>query len=225
MARYPFGATISDWTFGTATVSGTTQLAQVADGVSVTFWTAEVGGLQLTDLLGADGVARSAIVSSDGTDGRAKGQIPPFQGPDGVRLMWAQAGTGPRSIIKTTADPVDYGIVLPPLSVSGTVTAPTVGKHRLYNDTDITLQVLAVRASVGTAPTANLIVDVNRNGNTIFTTSSNRPTIVAGTNTSGKAVPLDVVLIAPGDYLTVDVDAGTGAADLVVQVLAARAAG
>ncbi|HEY9416462.1 MAG TPA: hypothetical protein VIQ30_17035 [Pseudonocardia sp.] len=225
MARYPFGGGISDWTFGTVTVSGTDGLAQVAGGVGVTFWSAETGGIQFTDLLDPNLQAVSSVTSSDGTDGRAVGQIPPFSGPDGIRLMWAQAGTGPRAIIKTTAEQQDYGVILPPLSAPGTVTAPATGRTRLYNDTDVTLQIVAVRASAGVAPTtAALVVDVNRNGTTIFSTQSNRPSIAIGANTSGKVVPLDVVVIAPGDYLTADVDAGAGAGDLVVQVLAARAA-
>lgn len=66
---------------------------------------------------------------------------------------------------------------------------------------------LGFTASVGTAPTgASLILDVNKNGTTVFTTQGNRPTIAAaGFNTTTEPVP-DVTAIAAGDYITVDRD-------------------
>jgi hypothetical protein len=64
----------------------------------------------------------------------------------------------------------------------------------------------SVAATVGTAPTgASLIVDVNKNGTTIFTTQANRPTVAISGNASSDAVP-DVTAVAAGDYITVDVD-------------------
>lgn len=225
MARYTFGGGIADWAFSTVTVSGTANLAQLTGSASITFWSAETGGVQYTDLIGPDGQPAASITSSDGTGGRALGQIPAFAGPDGIRSMWAQAGTGPRALMVAVEDPTDdVGTILPPLSVAGTVTAPAVGKGRIYNDSTATLQVVAVRASVGTAPTTALVVDVNRNGTTIYSDQANRPSIAVGANTSGKVTPAELVTVAPGDYLTVDVDAGAGAADLVVQVLVTRAA-
>jgi hypothetical protein len=63
-----------------------------------------------------------------------------------------------------------------------------------------------VRIMAGTAPTgASLIVDVNKNGTTIFTTQGNRPTVAISGNASSAAVP-DVTSLAAGDYLTVDID-------------------
>lgn len=90
-------------------------------------------------------------------------------------------------------------------SISGTISTGT-GAHRIYNDTGVPLTVRAVRAAVGTAPTgASLLVDVNINGTTIFGTQTNRPTITAGTFTAA-APAINTTTIAPGDYLTVDVD-------------------
>ena len=70
-----------------------------------------------------------------------------------------------------------------------------------------------------TAPTgASIVVDVNKNGTTIFTTQANRPTVAAAGNVSGQAVP-DVTSLAVGDYLTVDIDqvgSTIAGADLVV---------
>ncbi|HET8590771.1 MAG TPA: hypothetical protein VFM01_14135, partial [Nakamurella sp.] len=98
------------------------------------------------------------------------------------------------------------GMILP-YSLTGTVATGT-GKHRLYNDTGVPLIIRAVRASVGTAPTgSSLIVDVNKGGTSIFSTQSNRPTIPAGANTSGKVTAINTTSLADGEYLTVDVDA------------------
>jgi hypothetical protein len=229
MARHPFGGGISDWTFGTVDgIDGIDNLIRAVGNIPVTFYTDEVGGTQHTDLIGPDGQPTTTITSAlEVTGGRAVGQIPPLQGPDGVKRMWAQAGTGPRSLMLTT-DPGgggdDLGLILPPLSVPGTATAPAIGRARLYNDTPATLLVAAVRASVGTPPAVATVIDVNRNGTSIFSTPDNRPTIAAGEYTSGRVVPFDAVLLAPEDYLTADIDTGAGWTHLVVQVLATRAA-
>jgi hypothetical protein len=86
--------------------------------------------------------------------------------------------------------------------------------------------VVNVRAMVGTAPAGSAVtVDVNKNGTTLFTTQGNRPSIAAGANASGAAVP-DVTALAAGDYLTVDVDAigsGTAGSDLTVIITVTRA--
>lgn len=66
--------------------------------------------------------------------------------------------------------------------------------------------IVGVEARLGAAPDGQaVIVDVNKNGSTIFTTQSNRPTIAAGTNYSGVKVP-GVTTISGSDYLTVDID-------------------
>lgn len=96
------------------------------------------------------------------------------------------------------------------------------GAHRLYNDSNSAWTIVSVRASVGTAPTgSSLLVDVNVNGVTIFTTQANRPTIAVSGNTSGKVTTMNVTSVASGAYLTVDVDqvgSTIPGADLTVQV-------
>lgn len=68
------------------------------------------------------------------------------------------------------------------------------------------LTIAKVKCSVGTAPTgANLIVDIHKNGTTIFTTQSNRPTITAG-NTSATDIIPEVESLLEGDILTLDID-------------------
>ncbi|MGL5910659.1 MAG: hypothetical protein ACRCZP_11700 [Phycicoccus sp.] len=99
------------------------------------------------------------------------------------------------------------------------------GTARFYNDTSAPLLISHVRAQVlTTGPTgAAIIIDVNRNGTTIYGTQSNRPTIPAG-SAAGTAVvggAPSITSLAPGEYLSVDIDqigstvAGTG---LVVTV-------
>jgi hypothetical protein len=111
---------------------------------------------------------------------------------------------------------------LPPFSYTGTL-AVTTGDFRFYNDTGRTLTISKVRASLGVTPAgASVIVDVRKNGTTIFTTTGNRPTITAGSN-SATGVP-DVTSLADGDYLTVDiiqVGSTTAGSDLTVQLAVA----
>src|SRR3972149_4452477 len=81
--------------------------------------------------------------------------------------------------------------------------------------------IVKVTATVGTAPTgASLIVDVNKNGTTIFTTQANRPTIAAGSQDDLSSIP-DVVPFAKEDVFTMDVDqvgSTVAGSNLVVQV-------
>jgi hypothetical protein len=221
MARHLFGGGIADWTFGEVDgVDSVDDLAQLVGAAVVTFYNAETGGSQYTDLQDLTGSAITQVESSDGTDGRSLGQIPPLYGPDAVTVMWAQAASGPRALMRTTDDiAADPGTSWD-FSLAGAVTVGT-GAHRVYNDSTETLEIAGVRATVGTVSSSgSVICDVHRNGTTIFTTQANRPTITSGQNTSGKVTNMDVTSLAPGDYLTVDIDAdGTGAEDLVVQIL------
>lgn len=96
------------------------------------------------------------------------------------------------------------------------------GAHRIYNDTSTAWTIHSVRASVGTAPTgSSIIVDVNVNGATIFTTQANRPTITDSGFTSGKLTNMDVTTVASGSYLTIDIDqigSTIAGSDLTVQI-------
>lgn len=102
--------------------------------------------------------------------------------------------------------------------VPGALTAGT-GTMRWYMDATKTISNVLV--SVGTAPTgASLIVDVNKNGTTIFSTQANRPTITA-TNFYDLSSTPDVTSLASGDYLTIDIDqigSTVAGSDLVVRI-------
>ena len=77
-----------------------------------------------------------------------------------------------------------------------------------------------VRAYANTAPTTqSLIVDVNKNGTTLFTTQGNRPTIAAAGNASTTTLP-DVTSLAAGDRLSYDIDqVGSGTVGAGVSVV------
>lgn len=83
------------------------------------------------------------------------------------------------------------------------------------------LTITEVHIAVNTAPTgASLIVDVNKNGTTIFTTQSNRPTIAASGTSATSGTP-DVTSVAKNDLVTVDADqvgSTEPGKDLVIQV-------
>jgi hypothetical protein len=88
-------------------------------------------------------------------------------------------------------------------TVPGTLSVGT-GRAKFYIPGPITLG--NVRASVGTAPTgADITIDVNKNGTTVFTTQTNRPKIFAGQTLVSTSTP-NITEFTTGDYITVDID-------------------
>ena len=118
------------------------------------------------------------------------------------------------STIKTTLSFAVVGTL-----VVGTDKAPTICAP-------CTLTIIKVKICVKTAPTgAAIIVDVNKNGTTIFTTQANRPQIAIGETTGDSGTP-DVTSLAEGDKLTVDIDAvgsSVAGADLTVEIVCDQA--
>lgn len=95
------------------------------------------------------------------------------------------------------------GTMVQLFTVPGVITTGS-GKGRYYAPT--TMVISNVRAYVDTAPVgADIIIDVNRNGSTIFTTQANRPRITAGNNYDAASTP-DLTGLAAGDYVTIDID-------------------
>lgn len=63
-----------------------------------------------------------------------------------------------------------------------------------------------VKIYANTAPTgASLIVDIDKNGVTIFTTQGNRPEIAIGQNADDSGAP-DVTAVSEGDRISVNID-------------------
>ncbi len=106
----------------------------------------------------------------------------------------------------TTGDAVRYEqqdkIIV--FSVAGTLTAVANASFEITAPIALTIQ--KVYINVKTAPTgATLIVDVNKEGTTIFTTQANRPTIVANETEAESGTP-DVTALAQNDILSIDID-------------------
>jgi hypothetical protein len=114
------------------------------------------------------------------------------------------------------------------MSMFSTLTFAVVGTLAVGTDKAPTilapcqLTIVKVKLVVKTAPTgASVIVDVNKNGTTIFTTQANRPSIAAG-SLAGDSVSPDVTSLVEGDKVTIDVDqigSTVAGADLTVEVV------
>lgn len=121
---------------------------------------------------------------------------------DAIKKIETELGLLPKGSFASVRARLDAARILP-FSRSGAL-AVVVGQGRFYFPFAATI--LGVQASVGTQPTGSgVIVDVDKNGTTIFTTQANRPTISAATNVSAIKVP-DITTYAIGDYMSVDVD-------------------
>jgi hypothetical protein len=115
--------------------------------------------------------------------------------------------------------PVDASWENCPFSLVGVLTVRT-GVSR-YPVKGGTFQIQTVAAMVNTAPTgASVIIDVNKNGSTIYGTQANRPTIAASANAATVGAHT-ATTVTDGDYLTVDVDqigSSVAGSDLVVVI-------
>jgi hypothetical protein len=109
MARFTFGGTAGDFVFAT----NSDLFLKVAPSAVLTFWSAQTGGTQYTDLI-LNGSPATTITAT------LVGQVPVFSGPDGITQMWVSADGGPRvlayspvaastfSQLPATADKVVY---------------------------------------------------------------------------------------------------------------------
>jgi hypothetical protein len=150
-------------------------------------------------------------------------------GADGAPSRLAKGTEG--EVLTAGADGTPGWAAIPAASVSvvgqavftvESAVAISTGALRIYNCLGKTATISEVFLSAGTAPTgAALIVDVNLDGTTIFTTQSNRPQIAADANT-GNTTTIEVASWQDGHYLTMDVDqvgSGTAGSDLTVHVV------
>ena len=104
--------------------------------------------------------------------------------------------------------------------------AQTTGVKKLAALVGFAGEIVGVRAHLDMAPTgAAFVIDVNKNGTTLFTTQGARPTIAISGTDSTTTLP-DVVTIAAGDRLSIDVDvigSTVAGSDLYVTVSIKRA--
>ncbi|MFG1872160.1 hypothetical protein [Micromonospora arborensis] len=81
-----------------------TKAAVIAGGATVTVWNSQEGGTRYTDLLTVTGTPVDSVLTSVSAD---LGSIPEFDGPDGVRSLWASGNGGPRVLLVGRVDAVD----------------------------------------------------------------------------------------------------------------------
>jgi C1q domain-containing protein len=100
--RFNFGGQWHAWGagFGAATAtydSGAVGLRLLGVAVGdITFWDSQVAGNQYMDLLNDAGSSTFYITLNSGNPLYPLGGLPRFQGPDGVPVMYAEAGDAPR---------------------------------------------------------------------------------------------------------------------------------
>jgi hypothetical protein len=112
--------------------------------------------------------------------------------------------TGTDAANKTYVDARTFAFTLSTYSKQGSL---AVAPGTIRMPIDGTYTIINARAMVGTAPTGtDIILDINKNGSTIFTTQANRLHITAGTNSSGASASPDIISLVANDYLTVDID-------------------
>jgi len=146
-------------------------------------------------------VSTSAAITVIGT-----GNIGPVGATGSQGVTGSTGSQGP-------AGPVYQLFTVPSLLNVGT------GQSRFYIPQSLTIT--NIRASVGMSPSgSSIIVDVYKNGSTIFTTVGNRPTISVGSFLDNSSIPNSTSLVS-GDYLTigiVQVGSSVAGSDLTVQI-------
>jgi hypothetical protein len=131
---------------------------------------------------------------------------PGVTGPAGpAGLMGPAGGPGPQGGVGPAGPagpPGPHPVVSYPFSTQGVL-------HTLNSGLRLTLPlagtITSVTAAVGTAPVGtSIIVDLFKNGSTVFTNPASRPTIPANGFVSAPAAP-NVTALVVGDYLTVNI--------------------
>jgi hypothetical protein len=107
-------------------------------------------------------------------------------------------------------------------AVGGAIAGPRVGKGSHYLETDAEL--ISVRVSTSAAVTgAPLVLDVMRNGTSVFTDTASRPSVAVGQATA-RVDPL--VALNAGDRLRIDIVSGSiPAGELVIVAVRLRRTG
>lgn len=172
-----------------------------------------------------DGTLKSASDIASSEQVANKGVADGYAGlGSDAKVPIAQLPTGSTSSTVALGDHTHVVTSLLPPFTRPDVLTLSAGRVRLPIDGNYSI--VGVRLMVDTAPTgASIIVDINKNGTTIYTTQGNRPSISAGSNSGGPGVAPDISSIAAGDYLTVDVDqvgSIVAGSDLVVAVIVTR---
>lgn len=89
---------------------------------------------------------------------------------------------------------------------------------RITNEFGGPARICKVSLATSLATSGALTVDIHKNGTTIFTTQTNRPSISSGV-AYGSTIAIDVPIWNPSEYITMEVDSVGTAYDLVVIVV------
>lgn len=158
---------------------------------------------RLEALITAIGADVKALQSSGGGTGVKTSELPAGGTLDGAELVpMVQGGTTEQTTTRQISHLSAWENC--PFSHGGALTVKTgVSRYPIKGGT---WEVVSVAAMINTAPTgAAVIVDVNKNGTSIFGTQANRPTIAVSTN-SATVGAFTATTLTDGDYLTVDID-------------------
>lgn len=181
MARSKFGGTSDDYVFYTVPF-GVNQVVSLGSTVTLTFWSAETSGTQYTDLL-LNGSPVTSITTSGGL-------VPEFQGPDSITEMWADSGSGTRTLLFAQGQQGPQGNPGPTgppgdalTGLVATVTANgalTAGKH---NPVDATSGNLTMTLADASGPGQQVAVEkMDATANTVTVTVAHlRDTGASGT--------------------------------------------
>lgn len=166
------------------------------------------------------GNSGAIIISPGSSSGGTRGKLKIKDGSEGtVGDVWTSTGVNGEGEWQTPSGGGGAGNIYRGASVMGPLIVETNAGAPIYFPENATIQ--KISAYVRTAPTgASLIIDVNKNGTTIFTTQANRPTITSGSNEDASAIP-DVTSVLAGDVLEIDVDqigSGDPGEDLVITI-------
>ncbi len=174
VARHLFGRGPGDFA---VTLTGTTPV--LLPNTAGTVWTAEAGGIALTDLLDAAGAAATGVTS--GPDGRVA-----FWGPPGVTSAWVDFGYGRFAMNTSEAPPAygngDYAAVVPrPLHVDAR-------DHGAFgNIPDATAALDAARVAAGPNGTIRVPAGVHIVTTLALSTAGQRWELAPGATIKAKA--------------------------------------
>jgi len=174
----------------------------------------------------------SGGLAADGFPVQA-GEIVTIVGSAAEDALWAITASGTADVRvwegtnfnldRGAADPTPNGIETILLKATGALTA---AQNKDYAVIGMAATIIDVRGYTFTAPVgAAAIYDIHKNGTTLFTTQGARPTTADGANATSTTLP-DVVALAAGDRLTLDVDqigSGTAGSNGIIAVTVKRA--
>lgn len=177
------------------------------------------------------GVAKASVAPADAANpkfvGDNDGRVP-SQGENDALVGTAGTPSGSNKYV-TDADVRLRNYMTITVSLPGTLTDNKIGKGRRRVNLPpgvSSCTIWKVTAQVDTpSSSGSVIADVNRAAQgslgtvtTLYTTQGNRPTVAANARDVSATLP-NTTTLNDGDHVTVDCDvAGTGSADLVVQV-------